>query len=47
MVLLERDLGETLVGIHHCKSTDYKDMLRGREKQLRNLLQRIKELSET
>jgi hypothetical protein len=46
-VLLEKDLGETLVGIHHCKSNDYKDMLRSREKQVRKLLQQIKEIGES
>jgi hypothetical protein len=43
-VLLEKDLGETLVGIHHCKSNDYKEMLRSREKQLRTLLQQFSEV---
>jgi len=43
-VLLEKDLGETLVGIHHCKSNDYKEMLRSREKQLRLLVQLFNEM---
>ncbi len=43
-VLLEKDLGETLVGIHHCKSNDYKEMLRSREKQLRHLVQLFNEM---
>jgi len=42
VVLLERDLGETLVGIHHCNSNDYKQMLRSREEQLRLLLKGLK-----
>jgi hypothetical protein len=46
-MLLEKNLGETLVGIHHCKTNDYKDMLRSRERQLRNLLEQFKPMSET
>jgi hypothetical protein len=41
-MLLSKAEGVTRVEIHHCSNHDYKDFLKAREKQIGELLGRIK-----
>jgi len=41
-MLLSKEEGKTRVEIHHCSNHDYKNFLKEREKQISNLLARIK-----
>jgi hypothetical protein len=41
-MLLSKEEGETRVEIHHCRDSEYKNFLRGREKQIGDILARIK-----
>lgn len=41
-MLLSKEEGETRVEIHHCFDRSYKDFLKEREKQIGDLLARIK-----
>lgn len=41
-VLLEKDIGETRVEVHHAKNIEFKAHLQGREKILQGLIDRIK-----
>ena len=41
-ILLEKDLGETRVEVHHAKNIDYKAHLQAREKTLQTLADRLK-----
>jgi hypothetical protein len=41
-ILLEKDLGETRVEVHHSKNMDYKSHLQAREKMLLALAARLK-----
>lgn len=41
-MLLSKAEGGTRVEIHHCSNHDYKDFLKQREKQIGELLNRIK-----
>ena len=41
-ILLEKDLGETRVEVHHAKNIDYKTHLQAREKLVQTLIDQIK-----
>jgi hypothetical protein len=41
-MLLSKAEGATVVEIHHCKFSEYKDFLKKREKHIGDLLARIK-----
>ncbi len=41
-MLLSKAEGVTRIEIHHCSNHDYKDFLKAREKQIGELLSRIK-----
>jgi len=41
-MLLSKEEGETRVEIHHCRDSEYKDFPREREKQIGDILARIK-----
>jgi hypothetical protein len=41
-MLLSKAEGVTAVEIHHCRFSEYKDFLKQREKQIADLLARIK-----
>ena len=40
-LLLEKDLGETRVEVHHAKNMEYKSHLQAREKVLQDLIARL------
>lgn len=40
-LLLEKDLGETRVEVHHSKNMEYKSHLQAREKVLQDLIARL------
>lgn len=41
-LLLEKDIGETRVEVHHAKNIEYKAHLQGREKVAQALIDRLK-----
>ncbi|HNX31962.1 MAG TPA: hypothetical protein PKM35_10155 [Holophaga sp.] len=41
-MLLEKDIEETRVEVHHAKNIDYKSHLQAREKVLQSLIERLK-----
>ena len=42
-MLLDKEESETRVEIHHSRDPDFKDLLRNRELQVRDLLARLRE----
>jgi len=44
-LLLEKDIGETRVEVHHAKNIDFKALLQTREKLLQALIDRLKQQS--
>ncbi len=43
VLLLEQDLSATRVGIHHCRKFEYKEMLKAREKEVQELIDRLRQ----